>query len=70
MIHVPALAALDHRQRVELFCELDIMRDEWLGYFEPRPWHEEFPQQPKLWPAHTPHAYWGFGSFGMFPGYP
>ena len=57
-------------QRVELFCELDIMRDEELGYFEPRPWHEDFPQRPKVWPADTLRAYWGFGSFGTFPGYP
>ena len=57
-------------QRVELFCELDIMRDEALGYFEPRPWHEDFPQRPKVWPADTLRAYWGFGSFGTFPGYP
>jgi len=57
-------------QRVELFCELDLMRDEELGYFEPRPWHEDFPQRPKVWPADTLRAYWGFGSFGTFPGYP
>jgi len=57
-------------QRVELFCELDVMRDEALGYFEPRPWHEDFPQRPKVWPADTLRAYWGFGSFGTFPGYP
>jgi len=57
-------------QRVELFCEMDVMRDEELGYFEPRPWHEDFPQRPKVWPADTLRAYWGFGSFGTFPGYP
>ena len=34
---------------VELFTELDIMLDEELGYFEPRPWHEDFPQRPKVW---------------------
>jgi catechol 2,3-dioxygenase-like lactoylglutathione lyase family enzyme len=57
-------------QRVEIFAEMDIMRDEVLGYFEPRPWHEDFPQRPKVWPADTLRAYWGFGSFGQFPGYP
>ncbi len=36
-------------QFVELFTELDIMLNEELGYFEPRPWHEEFPQKPKVW---------------------
>ncbi|MEA2988473.1 MAG: hypothetical protein QOG83_1184, partial [Alphaproteobacteria bacterium] len=39
-------------------------------YFEPRPWHEDFPQRPKVWPNDTLRAYWGFGSFGTFPGYP
>jgi catechol 2,3-dioxygenase-like lactoylglutathione lyase family enzyme len=57
-------------QRVELFCEMDVMRDEALGYFEPRPWHQDFPQRPKVWPADTLRSYWGFGSFGTFPGYP
>lgn len=36
-------------QIIELFTELDIMLNEDLGYFEPRPWHEEFPQKPKVW---------------------
>jgi catechol-2,3-dioxygenase len=58
----------DHR--VELFCELDIMRDEALGYFEPRPWHQDRPQRPKVWPKDTWRSQWGFGSFGTFPGYP
>ncbi len=57
-------------QRVEIFAEMDIMRDEDLGYFEPRPWHQDFPQKPKVWPADALRAYWGFGSFGQFPGYP
>lgn len=34
---------------VELFAELDVMLDEDLGYFEPRPWHEDRPQHPKVW---------------------
>ena len=56
--------------RVELYCELDVMFDETLGYFEPRPWHEDRPQRPKIWPSDTWRAQWGFGSFGQFPGYP
>ena len=56
--------------RVEMFCELDLMIDETLGYFEPRPWHEDRPQRPKVWPGDTWRAQWGFGSFGTFPGYP
>jgi len=56
--------------RVELFCELDQMKDEELGYWEPRPWHEERPLRPKTWPKDTWRSQWGFGSFGTFPGYP
>ena len=47
-------------QVVELFTELDIMLSEDLGYFEPRPWHEEFPQKPKIWKADlTAINHWG-----------
>lgn len=44
----------------ELFAELDQMKDESLGYFDPRPWHRENPQRPKTWPK-TPEAanLWG-----------
>lgn len=34
---------------VELFTQLDVMIDESLGYFEPRPWHADVPQRPKTW---------------------
>lgn len=33
---------------VELFCQADLMNEE-LGAFEPRPWHEDNPQRPKVW---------------------
>ncbi|MBM3530679.1 MAG: glyoxalase [Alphaproteobacteria bacterium] len=56
--------------RVELYCEMDLMKDETLGYFDPRPWHEDRPQVPKTWPKDTLRSYWGFGSHGTFPGYP
>ncbi|MBM3608525.1 MAG: glyoxalase, partial [Alphaproteobacteria bacterium] len=56
--------------RVEMFCEMDMMKDETLGYWEPRPWHEEMPLRPKRWPKDTLRSAWGFGSFGTFPGYP
>jgi catechol 2,3-dioxygenase-like lactoylglutathione lyase family enzyme len=36
-------------QVVELFTELDQMKDEELGYFDPRPWHRDRPQRPKVW---------------------
>ena len=47
-------------QIVELFAELDKMQDEELGYFEPRPWHRDRPQKPKVWQK-DPNAsnYWG-----------
>ena len=32
----------------ELFAQLDQMNEE-LGYFEPRPWHRDRPQRPKVW---------------------
>jgi catechol 2,3-dioxygenase-like lactoylglutathione lyase family enzyme len=56
--------------RVEFFCEMDQMKDETLGYFDPRPWHQDRPQRPKRWPKDTLRNYWGFGSEGTFPGYP
>ena len=57
-------------QIIELFTELDKMLDEKLGYFDPRPWHQDRPQVPKVWPKETLRNYWGFGSHGTFPGYP
>lgn len=36
---------------IELFTQLDRIADEALGYFEPRPWHEDSPQRPKRWEA-------------------
>ena len=32
----------------ETFAELDRINEE-LGYFEPRPWHRDNPQRPKVW---------------------
>ena len=39
----------DDFRLVELFTQLDVVHDEAKGYWEPRPWHEEFPQYPKTW---------------------
>jgi catechol-2,3-dioxygenase len=45
--------------RVELYAEMDQMKDEALGYFEPRPWHEDRPQRPKDWLGHnSPRNKW------------
>jgi catechol 2,3-dioxygenase-like lactoylglutathione lyase family enzyme len=47
---------------VELFCDLDRMAGEDLGYFEPRPWHEDTPQRPKRWiPDPSSANQWGPG---------
>jgi catechol-2,3-dioxygenase len=35
---------------VEMFADMDRMSSEELGYFDPRPHHEDFPQRPKIWP--------------------
>jgi catechol 2,3-dioxygenase-like lactoylglutathione lyase family enzyme len=45
-------------QIVELFTEMDKMLDESLGYFDPRPWHRERPQRPKVWQG-MPRDIWG-----------
>jgi catechol 2,3-dioxygenase-like lactoylglutathione lyase family enzyme len=47
------------RQIIECYTGLDQMKDEALGYFEPRPWHQDQPQRPKVWPADTLGSYWG-----------
>jgi catechol 2,3-dioxygenase-like lactoylglutathione lyase family enzyme len=36
-------------QVIELYTELDQMKDDALGYFDPRPWHRDQPQRPKVW---------------------
>jgi catechol 2,3-dioxygenase-like lactoylglutathione lyase family enzyme len=46
-------------QIIELFTELDKMMDESLGYFDPRPWHRDRPQRPKVWGADMPRDIWG-----------
>lgn len=46
-------------QMVEFFIELDRMYDEELGYFDPRPWHRDRPQKPKVWDQNQPRDVWG-----------
>ena len=54
--------AIYHRnpdgQLVELFFDMDRMTDEELGYFDPRPWHRDRPQKPKVWRG-LPRDVWG-----------
>jgi catechol 2,3-dioxygenase-like lactoylglutathione lyase family enzyme len=48
------------QQVVEFFAELDQLLDEDLGFFDPRPWHEDQPQRPKVWTrANRGIAGWG-----------
>jgi catechol-2,3-dioxygenase len=45
---------------VELFTELDVINDERTAYFEPRPWHESYPQGPQVWaPGQASANIWG-----------
>lgn len=42
-------------QIIELFTQLDTMSDEASGCFDPRPWHNDNPQKPKVW-APSPYT--------------
>ncbi len=44
---------------VEYYCELDQMKNEALGYFEPRPWHTDRPQRPRVWDPANLVTGWG-----------
>ena len=55
--------------RVEIFTEMDQIKDEALGYFDPRPWHQEFPLYPKMHGPETLRNYWGYGSERVIQGY-
>jgi catechol 2,3-dioxygenase-like lactoylglutathione lyase family enzyme len=44
---------------IEYYCELDQMKNEELGYFEPRPWHTDRPQRPKVWKPGAWVSGWG-----------
>jgi hypothetical protein len=47
-------------QVVEFYAELDQLLDEDLGFFDPRPCHEDQPQRPKVWTrANRSIAGWG-----------
>ena len=48
------------RHLIELYYSMDLMLDEELGYFEPRPWHHDRPQRPKTWVG-LPRDVWGVG---------
>jgi catechol 2,3-dioxygenase-like lactoylglutathione lyase family enzyme len=48
------------RYLIELYYSMDLMLDEELGYFEPRPWHRDRPQRPKTCVG-LPRDVWGVG---------
>jgi catechol 2,3-dioxygenase-like lactoylglutathione lyase family enzyme len=54
--------AIYHRTPDDLVCEfyieLDQLKDEALGYFDPRPWHRDTPQRPRVWERGTT-TIWG-----------
>jgi catechol-2,3-dioxygenase len=45
-------------QMVEFYTEMDQMNEE-LGIFEPRPWHTDRPQKPKVWDRASAALVWG-----------
>lgn len=45
-------------QMVEFYTEMDQMNEE-LGTFEPRPWHADRPQRPKVWDRQSAALVWG-----------
>ena len=44
---------------IEHCAELDRMSNEGLGYFDPRPYHEDRPQYPKAWNPKDAARVWG-----------
>ena len=44
---------------IEFYTEMDQMKDEALGYFDPRPWHTDSPQRPKVWDRESGPMTWG-----------
>jgi len=43
---------------IELFCDLDVYIAD-LDQFDPRPWHESFPQKPMVWDTDACITRWG-----------
>lgn len=44
---------------VELFTEMDVITHDEFGYYDPRPWHADRPQKPKVWSTGKPRDIWG-----------
>lgn len=46
-------------QIVEIFTEMAKIESERFGEYGPRPWHQETPYKPRVWPLDTPGNLWG-----------
>jgi len=44
---------------IELYTQLDLMKEEDLGAWEPRPWHKSNPQKPAVWNRLDAMPVWG-----------
>lgn len=44
---------------IEFYTELDLMKEEELGFWEPRPWHLTNPQRPAVWTLAEAAPVWG-----------
>jgi catechol 2,3-dioxygenase-like lactoylglutathione lyase family enzyme len=54
-------------QIMELYTDLDQMSDETSGAFDPRPWHKDKPQRPKIWQPGLPASnIWGIPTPPVF----
>jgi len=54
------------RDWVPSSCRARPDEDEELGYFDPRPWHQDRPQRPKVWTI-PGASIWARRDAGFFP---
>ena len=54
-------------QIIELYTGMDLMTNDVLGYYDPRPWHADRPQRPKVWePVDPQRDIWGMAGPANF----
>lgn len=59
------------RNVIELIAELDRMSDESINAYDPRPYHRDSPQRPKVWPSDIMAAnMWGIAPPPKFQDFP
>lgn len=56
-------------QMIEFFAEMDRISDEENGFFDPKPWHRDMPQRPKVWDPTLQRDMWGLAPSGKFREY-